>query len=376
MSPSPAAPRTSPAVEPNAYRFEHPGLRQVLRDLFIHEGEPGPSDVLGDFHLPLTTGSALTSASFGAQRKPLLLIFGSRSCPVMVSGVDGLKQLHARYGSHVNLVMVQVREAHPGDRIPQPHTFEQKMRHAIVLKRACRLPFDVAVDSIDGALHQTLGGRPHSAHLLLPSGATLRILPSQLIPFDQFQQSYPNGLVLSRDTGFQRDYGRNPYTGYEFGKGPIMPVRSSRATSLRPMEKLVVVKDGKRYRAYPMSQLARRGVIEDKVGGRHVVLFYSPEGLSPVDAAAMDESRSVGSTGVFASDTGTGRLRFRRVKERIEDRDTGSGWSVTGKSFDGVRKGTALKPVEHGLYFAFAWLAFQPDTVVVGESPAPATPQP
>lgn len=207
------------------------------------------------------------------------------------------------------------------------------------------------------------------------TGSTLRMIPSQMIPFDQFKESYPDGEILSRDTGFQRDYGRNPYRAYEFGNGPIMPVRPSRTTSLRPMEKLVVLKDGKGYRAYPVSQLARRGVIEDKVDGRPLVLLYSPEGLSPVDAPTMAQSRSVGSIGVFSAENGSGRIRFRLAKDRIEDGETGSGWNVTGTAFDGALKGTALKPVEHGVYFAFAWLAFQPDTLVVGESPVSPGPQ-
>ncbi|MBI4907247.1 MAG: DUF3179 domain-containing protein [Acidobacteria bacterium] len=202
------------------------------------------------------------------------------------------------------------------------------------------------------------------------TGSTLRIIPSQMIPFDQFKESYPGGVVLTRETGFQRDYGRNPYRAYEFGNGPIMPVRSSRTTSLRPMEKLVVLKDGKGYRAYPVSQLARRGVIEDKVDGRPLVLFYTPDGLSPVDAPTMAQSRSVGSIGVFSAENASGSIRFRREKGRIEDRETGSGWNVTGKAYDGALKGTSLNPVEHGVYFAFAWLAFQPDTLVVGEPPA------
>lgn len=197
------------------------------------------------------------------------------------------------------------------------------------------------------------------------TGITLRMIPSQMIAFDQFQDSYPEGTVLSRETGVQRDYGRNPYRAYEFGKGPIMPVQSTRTTSLAPMEKLVVLKDGKGYRAYPVSQLARRGVIEDRVDGRFLVIFFSPEGLSPVDASAMAQSRRVGSAGVFSALGPAGRIRFRLTKDRIEDRKTGSGWSVTGMAFDGALKGTVLKPVEHGLYFAFAWLAFQPDTLIV-----------
>lgn len=208
------------------------------------------------------------------------------------------------------------------------------------------------------------------------TGSTLRMIPSQLISFAQFKEAYPDGEILSRETGFQRDYGRNPYRAYEFGNGPIMPVRSSRTTSLRPMEKLVVLKDGKGHRAYPVSQLARRGVIEDKVDGRPIVLFYSPEGLSPVDAPTMAQSRPVGSIGVFSADNGSGRLRFRRAKDRIEDRETGSGWNVTGKALEGTLKGTTLKAVEHGVYFAFAWLAFKPDTLIVDESSISSDPQP
>jgi hypothetical protein len=208
------------------------------------------------------------------------------------------------------------------------------------------------------------------------TGSALRIIPSLLIPFDEFRQTYPEGEVLTRETGFQRDYGRNPYRGYEFGSGPIMPVRSKRAKSLRQMEKLVVLKDGKEYRAYPLSHLARRGVIEDKVDGRKVVLFYSREGLSPVDAVEMGQSRAVGSVGVFvAANADGGGMRFRRTRDRIEDRETGSTWSVTGRAVEGPLKGGALTPVAHGLYFAFAWLAFQPDTVIVGEAMGAASPQ-
>lgn len=208
------------------------------------------------------------------------------------------------------------------------------------------------------------------------TGSTLRMIPSQLISFGQFKEAYPQGQVLSRETGFQRDYGRNPYRAYEFGNGPIMPVRSSRKTSLRLMEKLVVVQDGKNaYRAYPVAQLARRGVIEDNVGGRPIALFYSSEGLSPVDAPAMAQSRPVGAVGVFSADGPSGGYHFRRVKDRIEDRETGSMWNITGTAVDGTLKGTRLKPIEHGVYFVFAWLAFKPDTLIVGDNPDSTEPQ-
>ena len=47
------------------------------------------------------------------------------------------------------------------------------------------------------------------------TGAKLEFVPSQLISLDQFAAAYPDGQVLSRETGFSRDYGRNPYVGYD-----------------------------------------------------------------------------------------------------------------------------------------------------------------
>lgn len=209
------------------------------------------------------------------------------------------------------------------------------------------------------------------------TGRTLKMLSSQMISFEDFSHTYPDGVVLSRDTGFSRDYGRNPYQGYEFGNGPIMPVRRRTKPGVRPMDKLVVLSDGgRRYRAYTMKSLAQTGVTHDRLGGRPVAIFHSRAGLSPVDHADMSRSREVGSIGVFRAELDGQVLKFRRKNNSIEDRQTGSRWSLTGVAEEGALKGKRLEPVEHGVYFAFAWLAFQPDTVVVGAPAEEAEPLP
>ena len=198
------------------------------------------------------------------------------------------------------------------------------------------------------------------------TGSTLRMLPAQMIPFDAFRASYPDGLVLSRDTGFQRDYGRNPYRGYEWGSGPIMPMSRKTSSALNGMEKLVVVSDRKGYRAYPFSYLKKGPVVEDKAAGENIVVFFTPEGLSPVDAVDMSKSRATGAVGVFSPVVEGKRLRFRSKGNTIVDKETGSRWLVTGEAVEGTLKGKRLNPVEHGVYFTFAWLAFQPQTFVYG----------
>lgn len=200
------------------------------------------------------------------------------------------------------------------------------------------------------------------------AGTRLAMLPSQLVSFSQLLESDPDALVLSRETGFRRDYGRNPYRGYEFGPGPIMPVKTPRKAGMKPMDKLLVIRDGETYRAYPVSYIAESGVVGDVAGGKPIVIFYSPEGASPVDSGNMKESRQVGTTGVFLAETASGKLHFRRENGRVTDTETGSTWTITGRASAGRLAGTRLKPVEHGLYFAFAWLAFRPDTVIVGST--------
>lgn len=48
------------------------------------------------------------------------------------------------------------------------------------------------------------------------TGTVLDILPMQLISFGELKEKYPEAKVLSEDTGSERDYTRNPYSGYEF----------------------------------------------------------------------------------------------------------------------------------------------------------------
>lgn len=157
---------SQPTTAPADYRFDHPRLRDILHDMYIGAGEAGPGDTIGPFRLDTVDGRTLSSEDLALESQPLLLVFGSRTCPVTESAADGLKDLHTTYGDAIRFVMVQVREAHPGAFIPQPKTSTEKLRHALDLRRHHRLPFEVAVDDLEGTLHQRLGARPSSAFLL------------------------------------------------------------------------------------------------------------------------------------------------------------------------------------------------------------------
>ncbi len=122
-----------------------------------------------DFDLPTTDGDRIRKGDF-LGRRPLLLTLASITCPMALSAVPELKRLHARFGGQVEFVTLYVREAHPGERYPQPDTMEQKLAHARAYQERVRIPWQVAVDTIQGNLHRALDPRPNAAYLMDTQG--------------------------------------------------------------------------------------------------------------------------------------------------------------------------------------------------------------
>ncbi len=153
------------------YRFDHLTLPTVMRDMRFARADPAPGDRVPDFDLPTVGGGRFRSSDLGG--RPALLIFGSSTCPVTDNAAPGLHELHRRFGDRVRVVMVSVREAHPGQALPQPRTMEAKLARAAKLRDIYGFAFDVAVDDIDGSLHRAMSPKPNSAYVLGADGTIL-----------------------------------------------------------------------------------------------------------------------------------------------------------------------------------------------------------
>jgi len=197
------------------------------------------------------------------------------------------------------------------------------------------------------------------------TGERLRTVPSQTADFEEFANAFPTGEVLSRETGYARRYGQSPYVGYEKGNRPIVPVKLPRNLRLRPLERIVTVEDLGMAKAYLLSNVRREGVVEGQINRREFVIFYRPGAASSVDSKRIADSADVGSAGVFSPHVNQKRLHFKLRRGLITDVETGSHWNLFGIATDGPFMGSHLIPVEHGVYFAFAWLIFRPDTEIV-----------
>ena len=92
-------------------------------------------------------------------------------------------------------------------------------------------------------------------------GTSLKYLPSQVLPFGEFRSRWPNGPVLVPENPGLRQYGRNPYVGYEDASAPFL-FRGELPKGLPAMARVVVARDNKRRVAVSLALLAQRGEIE------------------------------------------------------------------------------------------------------------------
>ena len=222
----------------------------------------------------------------------------------------------------------------------------------------------VMYDRTTETLWQQLDGRAIIGDL---AGMRLTFLPSLLVSFDDFRQAFPDGVVLSRDTGHNRRYGQNPYIGYDTvgGVDPFL-FQGEIDRRLPAVERVVAVTIGALDIAYPFSLLAEAGVVHDTVDGREIVIFHAPGTSSALGAILIAEAEDVGATAVFDRYLNDQKLTFTRQGDRFVDAETGTTWNIIGQGLDGPLAGEQLNPIIHANHFWFAWAAFKPDTLIYG----------
>ena len=195
------------------------------------------------------------------------------------------------------------------------------------------------------------------------TGQQLMMIPSGLIGFEQFQAAYPAGKILSKETGYSREYGRNPYPGYDDIRNNPFLFRDPVDERLPAMARVVTVSDGKYHNAYPVELLEKLGVIHHQLGNQAVVIFHQDGVSSALDTTRLANGDDVGATGVFVPLVGKQELTF--IKERgFVDEQTGSHWNIVGQAILGPLKGKQLERLVHADQFWFSWGAFRPDTLI------------
>ena len=198
------------------------------------------------------------------------------------------------------------------------------------------------------------------------AGTVLERLPASIVAFEDFQQAYPDAPVLSRRTGHRRDYGNNPYRGYDtVADRPFLffdPVDER----LPVMERVLNISVGDEHKLYPFAVFKTEPLIHDQVGDTPVVVMSRKGTLSALDAAKIADSREVPSATAYDRRLDDRILSFEVRDGRIFDTATGSTWNLFGVATSGPLDGRHLADLDSGVHFAFAWLAFNPDSKIYG----------
>jgi len=196
------------------------------------------------------------------------------------------------------------------------------------------------------------------------AGEQLTFLPASIIGWEEFKENFPDGKVLSRETGFNRDYGRNPYAGYDNINNSPFLFRGPETPGVLPaMARVLTVELEDEAVAYPYELLQEQAVINDTISSSDVVVFWQSGTASALDSSRIADGEDVGAGVAFSRIVDDQVLTFSLVDGKIVDDQTGSEWDVFGQAISGEMAGTQLEPVVSVNHFwFFSWAAFKPET--------------
>ncbi|ABI57842.1 DUF3179 domain-containing protein [Alkalilimnicola ehrlichii MLHE-1] len=194
--------------------------------------------------------------------------------------------------------------------------------------------FDRASDSLWPQILSAGIGGPHE-------GQGLEEVRVVWTTWGRWRERHPDTRVLTTDTGYLRNYNRDPYGGYNPVRGyyapnasPIFPVRPS-SDRYPPKEEVFGIRTASAAVALDRDHLAAAGVVNIPLGDDHLVVVHDP-GLDTGWAFRADEAVALDPTALRFGPEGP-------VHPELADLERVNGFEAMW----------------------FAWYAFYPDTVVV-----------
>jgi hypothetical protein len=159
-------------MKSNNYNYKHFGFKHYSEEStgrFLLERLEGPKigTMAPDF--VVTTLDKKTVKLSGFRGKIVALEAGSSTCPATIGTTSDMQKLVRKYPDIVFLLLY-VREAHPGERVPAHTSFEEKISCA---RRFYKEEHDnriIVVDDLDGTVHKQYGLFPNFVYVINPQG--------------------------------------------------------------------------------------------------------------------------------------------------------------------------------------------------------------
>jgi len=202
-------------------------------------------------------------------------------------------------------------------------------------------------DQKSGSLWSQLLGEAVVGEL---TGSTLHLYPSLTISWSVFKTYYPYGEVLSRSTGYDRDYTQDPYEqdSYYESAAILFPL-SNEDERLHAKTVVFGYHTTGAQTVYRMDEVEQLHVVNDEVGEDSLLVIWDEE---------LETVRG------FSRQVGQDVLSFSQGDPFFIDDQTGSLWNQEGECVGGEYLGAELDvlPLENA--FWFSWAASYPETTI------------
>jgi len=167
---------------PSEAALEQDTVRRLQQDAEAKQGGPQLDVLAPDFDLPeVGTGQHARLSDFRG-KTPVVLVFGSYSCPNFRFSAEALNALFERYGGQARFFLVYIREAHAagdwqstrnvreGVAVAPASTMEDKKDHAAMCTRELHLKFPALVDGMNGTVEAAYAAWPSRAFVIGADG--------------------------------------------------------------------------------------------------------------------------------------------------------------------------------------------------------------
>jgi peroxiredoxin len=170
MSDSHMLTREQPGNGADDYNYPHFRGRMLNKDLKLVQKPEGAraGELAPDFELRDVGGRRWRLGEL--RGKPIVLIFGSGTCPLTAGAMPALEGLFNEFPSPAQWLSVYVREAHPGEDMPAHRSMQQKVEQARRLRDQEHVPWPVLVDGLDGRVHRAYGLQPNAVFVIDADG--------------------------------------------------------------------------------------------------------------------------------------------------------------------------------------------------------------
>ena len=188
------------------------------------------------------------------------------------------------------------------------------------------------------------------------AGDVPEVLPVVETTLGTWREMYPDSQLLTRQTGYDRDYDEYPYRTYRTDGNLLFDVEPL-DMRMQIKTRVLGVWAGDAARAYRIDDFGSGITVHnDMIGDIPIVVAGSAEKNLAVAFRRTLEDGTVLSFGPASAPL-----------PAIVTDDEGNTWDVFGEAIDGTRLTERLPLVESHIAFWFAWGAFHPDSEIAGE---------